>query len=47
MKRFKAQIRVGNRVTPVTIEAHNIRAAKDLLEAQYGKGNVFGVVRTK
>ena len=47
MKKFKAQVRVANLVTTVNIDAPNIVAAKKLLEAQYGKGKVFGVVQIK
>lgn len=44
MKTFRARVRVGGVVSQVTIQAQSITHAKKLLEAQYGKGTVFGVV---
>lgn len=40
MRKFKARIRpVGSHIsTEVRIEAENFMRARDLLEAQYGKG---------
>ena len=43
MKRFKAKVRAGGTVNDAVIEARNITAATRMLEAQFGKGNVFAV----
>lgn len=41
MKTFKAYVRISGRNTEVRIQARNVMDAKDLLEAQYGKGSVI------
>ena len=41
---YEASIRIPNRPPEkVTIQAGSTDAAKKLLEAQYGKGNVFNI----
>lgn len=45
MKKFKAKIKMPNgQQIDVVIDAKNSSDAKALLEAQYGKGNVFTVM---
>jgi IS1 family transposase len=43
MHTYKARVKAGGQYHTVTVEAHNSSAAKELLEAQYGRGNVDGV----
>jgi len=40
MKTFKAQVRVAGFLREVRVQAQHFTAARDLLEAQYGKGTV-------
>ncbi|EKY30839.1 hypothetical protein HMPREF0185_00009 [Brevundimonas diminuta 470-4] len=40
MKTFKAQVRINGHHTEVRVQAENLFFAKNLLEAQYGKGSV-------
>lgn len=40
MKTFKAQVRVAGFLREVRIQAQHFTAARELLEAQYGKGTV-------
>lgn len=47
MKKFRGKVRIAGMVRDVVIEANNLVDAKFLLEAQYGKGKVFGVVPVK
>ena len=44
MKTFRAKVRAGGVVAETTIQAKNLTHAKKLLEAQYGRSNVFSVL---
>ena len=43
-KTFKAKIKLKSGHQDVTVVADNFLKAKDMLEAQYGKGSVLGPV---
>ncbi|MEA1674368.1 hypothetical protein [Nitrospirillum sp. BR 11163] len=48
MRTWKARVKVGNNSIEVRIQANNYLDAKNLLEAQYGKGNIaFNPVEIK
>jgi len=38
---FKAKIRLKSGIQEVTVQADNYFKAKEMLEAQYGKGSIF------
>ena len=41
MKVWAARIRMGSSIEEVTIQARHPTAAKNILEAQYGKGSIY------
>jgi len=47
VKTFRAKIRAGGVVNDATVQARNPAAARRLLEAQYGRGNVFAVMEVR
>jgi hypothetical protein len=40
-KTWKAKIKLKSGVQEVTVQADNLLKAKDMLEAQYGKGSII------
>lgn len=40
MKTFKATVRVNGRHIPIVTQARQLMDAKDLIEAQYGRGSI-------
>jgi len=47
VKTFKAKVRVGGVVEDTRVQARSIVGARRLLEGQYGRGNVFGVIELR
>lgn len=45
MDTYKARVKLGSSWIEVQIQARNVFDAKALLEAQYGKGTVSGMIR--